>query len=329
LPARLSLANLYRVHVQPAGPHVDVCVLTWNTRDLSLPLLQKLLDSDQGVPFRVLVRDNGSTDGTAEAIARDLPAVDLEAGVDNLGFAAGMNRLFARSRAPYVFCLNSDACPEPGTLRTLVSVAQRLAGLAAVAPRLVRPDGSLEHSTWPFPSLALSALFASGARELLPLRAVDRLMLDPGWRHDRPRWVGWAVGAALLIPRSTLDRVGGFDESFFMYGEDADWCWRARERGLGIWFEPSASVCHVGSVSAERRYRGEVTARKVAATIRLIRGHRGPAAAAAFRGLELATAARLWARARRQGDASMQQHWAVTARALARLSPLEPPATSR
>ncbi len=305
------------------SPRVDVCVLTWNTREISVPLLRQLLDSDQGVPFRLLVRDNGSSDGTAQDVARRLPEAQLDAGTENLGFAAGMNRLFERSTAPYVFCLNSDACPQPGTLRTLVAAAERLSDVAAVAPRLVRPDGSLEHSTWPLPSLAVAGLHASGLRYLLPRRAVGPLLLDPDWQHDRPRWVSWAVGAALLIPRTALERVGGFDEAYFMYGEDVDWCWRAREHGLRVWFESSASVCHLGSVSAERRYSGEVTARKVAATVRLVRQHRGAAVASVFRGLEAATAARLWLLARRAGDDRQAAHWATTARAFARLTPTE------
>src|SRR5436190_23393587 len=95
---------------------VDVGVVTYNTRDLSVTALRRLLDTDQDCDMRLLVRDNASTDGTAEAIATDVPEALLEAGTENLGFAGGVNSLLARSDAPWFVALNSDAWPEPGAL---------------------------------------------------------------------------------------------------------------------------------------------------------------------------------------------------------------------
>src|SRR5947209_18268758 len=91
---------------------VDVGVVTWNTRELSVAALRRLLDSDQGCQVRLLVRDNGSTDGTAEAVASAVPEASLEEGRQNLGFAAGMNTLIRRSTASWFFALHLDARPE-------------------------------------------------------------------------------------------------------------------------------------------------------------------------------------------------------------------------
>src|SRR5437763_12989581 len=101
-------------------PRVDVGVVTWNTRDLTVRALRSLLDSDQGCDVRLLVHDNASSDDTASALRAEVPESDVEVAADNLGFAAGVNRLIARSDAPWFMTLNSDAWPEPGAIRRLV-----------------------------------------------------------------------------------------------------------------------------------------------------------------------------------------------------------------
>lgn len=292
-------------------PVVDVCMLTWNTRDVTAQALAQLRSSDQGVPYRLFLRDNGSTDGTARAAAAAFPDAVIDAAADNVGFAAGMNSLLVRTTAPYVFILNGDAWPEPGVLARLVQAAKSRPRIGVVAPRLVRPDGSLEHSTWPFPSLALSALYASGLRRFVPHRVAERWMFENDWRHDRAREVSWAVGAALLVPRPVLERVGGFDERYFMYAEDVDWCWRLTDAGYRVWFEADAVVRHLGGASSEQRYSGRALERKLAASARLMADRRGRVYAWVWRMLECLTAARIGLLARRRGDRAAVA-WAKT-----------------
>ncbi len=293
---------------------VDVGVVTWNTKDLSVAALRRLLDTDQGCRIRLLVRDNGSTDGTGAAIAAAVPEADLDAGGDNLGFAAGVNTLLARSRAPWFLTLNSDAWPEPGAVGRMVAAAKGRPGAAAVAPRLERPDGSLEHSTHPFPSLRVAGVVNFGGHRRLPRSLADRLLLEGSWNHDRPRPVDWAVGAALLMRREAIDAIGGFDERFFMYAEDLDWCWRARRRGWEIWFEPAALVRHLGNASGAQSYgnrRTEATARNA---YRFYRREHGSLATAAYRACNLAGAARLAASAKLHGREGDVEFWAREAR---------------
>src|SRR3954447_8146568 len=200
-------------------------MVTWNSRDVTVDALERFLTSDQGCDVRLLVRDNGSTDGTPEAIRERFPGVELEAGSENLGFAGGMNRLIARSDAPWFFPLNSDAWPEDQCLATLLRAAAEHPRAAAVAPLLLQPDGTLEHSTHPFPSPRVTLLVTFGNSAWARRRGHD-FFLEGAWMHDRPRPVDWAVGAALLMRREALDEVGPFDERFFMYAEDLEWCWR-------------------------------------------------------------------------------------------------------
>src|ERR1700687_2415021 len=256
-------------------PVGDVGVVTWNSRDLTVEALRRLVDTEQGCRLRLLVRDNGSTDGTADAIAAVVPEAQLDAGKINLGFAGGVNTLLARSSAEWFLALNSDAWPEDGAVGRLVEAAIARPRAAAVAARLERPDGTLEHSTHPFPSSAVAALVLTRIYRRLPSLAW-RHCIEGAWSHDETRRVDWAVGAALLLRRQAIADVGLLDERFFMFAEDVEWCWRARAKGWEIWFEPSAVVRHVGNASGAQSYGSSRTDAYLRNTYRFYRGEHGP-----------------------------------------------------
>ncbi len=281
---------------------IDVAVVTWNTRDITLDALTRLSASEAAGRIRILLRDNGSTDGTAAAIAERLPTVDIEAGTENLGFAAGVNTVIRRSTAPWLLLLNSDAWPEPGAISALLDCAARHPRAAAVAPRLERPDGALEPSTWPLPSLRVG--ISSAVR---PGRYL--------WAHDAERAVDWAVGAAWLIRRSALDEIGEFDESLFMYGEDLDWCWRAAEAGWQIWFTPAAVVRHIGNASGAQRYGDRQPAAWIANSIVVYRRRHSAAVTRAWQLANSLGAVLAARRARRAGNAELARLWSVQIRA--------------
>jgi N-acetylglucosaminyl-diphospho-decaprenol L-rhamnosyltransferase len=294
--------------VSGTAPRVDVGIVTHNTRDLTLRAVEQVLGADPGLDLRVLVRDNGSADGTAAAVRERFPQVSVDEG-DNVGFARGVNALLSASSAPWFVTLNSDAWPEPGALSGLLRAAERHPRAAAVAPLLLRPDGSLEHSTHPLPSLRVAAVTGLGLTALLGRDAADRMCLHGAWAHDRERSVGWAVGAALLFRRSALETLGAFDETLFMYAEDLDWCWRAGQQGWEVWFTPDAVVRHVGNASGSQRY-GADRERVVIGNANVVaRRHLGRARSDAWRLLNAAGAARLTVKAAVRRDRATARFW--------------------
>lgn len=295
-------------------PLVDVGVVTWNTAELTATGLRRLLDTEQGCRLNVLVHDNASVDGTPRTLAERVPEADVVAGDVNLGFAGAVNRLLERSDAEWFFLLNSDAWPDPGAVGRLVQRALAQPTAAAVAPRLLRPDGTVEHSTHPFPSLGVALVDAVGARRLLPKRWAEAQCLEGRWNHDRPRTVDWAVGAGLLLRRAAVEKIGGFDERFFMYVEDLEWCWRARAAGWEIWFEPRAVVRHVGDASGSRRFGAGRAALEWANLRTFLDEALGERRARRYRGLATAALARQYALSRATGDAAAG-HWRLQLRA--------------
>jgi N-acetylglucosaminyl-diphospho-decaprenol L-rhamnosyltransferase len=293
----------------PSAARVDVGVVTWNTAELTCTALRRLLDTDQGVELRVLVHDNASSDGTVQALRERVPEAEVEAGDANLGFARGMNALLARSDAPWFLPLNSDAWPEPHAIARMLATAERHPRCAAVAPRIERPDGELEHSTNPFPSLSVAALTATAVYHRIAKRTAWRKQLFGVWQHDVEREVDWAVGAALLMRRDAVDEIGGFDERFFMYAEDVEWCWRARRRGWEIWFTPDALIRHIGNASGAQNYGRRRTEAWIANTYRFYRSEHGAASTAAYHVLNAAGAARAVTGSLLKRDRDRARYW--------------------
>jgi N-acetylglucosaminyl-diphospho-decaprenol L-rhamnosyltransferase len=294
-------------------PLVDALVVTWNSAGVTPDALRHTLDSNRDCEIRLLVRDNASADGTATAIAETLPEAIIEKGEENIGFAAAVNRLIARSSAPWVLLLNPDAWAEPGAIATLVARAVERPRAAAVVPRLENPDGTLQHSTHPFPSVGVAATMLLGRR--IPRRRGERMLLEGVWAHDRARPVDWAIGAAMLIRRAALEEIGGLDERFFIYVEDLEWCWRAHEAGWEIFFEPAAVVKHIGNVSGEIAFGDKRTATYMRNTYRFYRREHGAVSTAAYRALNLAGSGVRYAIARAKRDASSAAFWRMQVKA--------------
>jgi GT2 family glycosyltransferase/glycosyltransferase involved in cell wall biosynthesis len=234
---------------EPPG-RADVCavIVSYNTRDL-LERCLKALHTEQGdVGLRVIVVDNGSSDGSVELVRERFPDVELMPLNENVGFARANNMAFERCRGDYVLLLNSDAFLAPGALAELVAAARRNPRAGAVGPRLHNPDGTLQRSAWPFPHARRLALEAFGLHR--PLRRLG-LMEDLGtWGHDEERSVDFLIGACLLLRADALAEVGAFDERFWLYGEEADLQRRLADRGWGVVFAPAAIATHVGAASS-------------------------------------------------------------------------------
>lgn len=205
----------------------------------------------------VVVVDNNSSDGSVEMVRSKYPWVTLLANKTNLGYGAAANQAIGNSTARYVLLLNSDTRLQPGSLKALGHYLDQHPRAAIVGPRLEGSDGTLQASCYPFPT-PLDTFLENSTCAIFFGRHIRRYV--PGirglywrtWSHDSPRIVPWLKGAALAIRREAFNAVGGFDESFFMYFEDADLCYRLGKVGWEVHFAPVTTVVHLGGASTEK-----------------------------------------------------------------------------
>ena len=230
---------------------VSVVVVSWNTRDL---LRNCLLTVDREArrfedgDLEVFVVDNGSTDGTVEMVRKSFPSVALIANTENAGFAAANNQALARCKGEYVLLLNPDTELKPGAIGQMVGFLKSRLYVGAVGPLLISPDGSMQESCYPRPTL-----FREFWR-LLYLDRLHRLAIYPmaEWTLDRPRQVETVQGACILIKHSVLDEIGLLDQDFFIYTEEIDLCRRIIAAGWRIYWLPTATVVHYGGQSTRQ-----------------------------------------------------------------------------
>ena len=263
-------------------PRVSVVIVSYQVRDLLRNCLASV-EAQSEPALETWVVDNASTDGSADMVARDFPAVRLVRNTENLGFARANNQALAQAGGDVLLLLNPDTELPPGGLAALLEVFRRHPGAGAVGLALRNPDGSPQRSCHAFPGLANMALEALGLH-----RVALRLGIGTPFEAPSPRGgegaVDWVAGACMALSCEAHARVGGLDEGLFMYGEEMDWSWRARRLGFATVFSRAVSVLHVGEASGGAE-RGSLSVHNARARLRFLRRHRGAWRAAVAREL--------------------------------------------
>lgn len=234
-----------------------------------LPWLERCLESVRG--HETIVVDHGSTDGSLELVRRRFPAARVLEQA-NAGMGGGNNAGMRAATGEYFLLLNSDAWAVGDAVRRLAAFAEQRPEAAVVGPRLRNPDGTLQRSVRGFPTRWRLATEYLGLRKLAPRsRALNSLYA--GWfDHDAAVEADWLSGACLLVRRSATEQVGLFDESFFMFSEETDWCYRFRQAGWKVFFDPEAEVVHVGG----QTHAGALYHENLRSLLRFAAKHHGP-----------------------------------------------------
>jgi GT2 family glycosyltransferase len=248
-------------------PDVSTIVVTYN----ALPWVEKALESARGT--EVVVVDHGSTDGTLELVRERFPEATLVE-QENKGFGAGNNAGMRVASGKWFLLLNSDAWLQPRALEALVDFAEAHQDAAVVGPRLLNPDGTLQRSVRGFPTVWRIATEYLFLRKLAPRSRALNAFYAGGFDHDEPREADFLMGSVLLVRRAAVEAVGGFDERYFMFSEETDWCYRLREAGWTTWFFPGAEAVHVGGATTTQSW-GPMFREQVGGHLRFLADHRG------------------------------------------------------
>ena len=231
------------------NPQVSVVIVNWNTCDL----LKNCLDSvyAQTAPdlLEVIVVDNGSADDSCQMVQQSFPQVNLIGNKTNLGFARANNQGFEIAQGRYLLMLNSDTVILDNAIEKTVHFADRHPNAAAVGCKLLYPDGTFQSSSFRFPSLL--GLFLTSTYISQIFRNNSILNWDRYGCRDWPAFteVDCVMGSFMLIRRSAIDQLGPLDADYFMFGEETDFCCRAKKAGLKVLYYPHAHIIHVHSGS--------------------------------------------------------------------------------
>lgn len=259
-------------HVGSSELELTVIIVSYNTRELTLRAVETLLANSPGLAMHVVVFDNASADGSAQAVATRFRQVEVVANLDNVGFASANNRVAETATTPWLCLLNPDTETHPNAIVNLLAFAKAHPEAGIVGGRTVFPDGSLNPaSCWR--RISPWSLFTQtfGLARLFPGSELFNHEAMGGWLRDSVREVDVVVGCLLLTPTELWRRLGGFDTRYFMYGEDADLCLRARKLGYRPMITPDAQIMHLVGASTKKRADKVVAVMKAKAT--LIRDH--------------------------------------------------------
>ena len=232
---------------------LSVVLLSWNGRDLALACLDSIdrtlrARRDAGrLETETILVDNGSADGTVEAVRARFPWVEIVALASNRGFAGGNNAGLARARGRYVCLLNNDTIVQPDCFEACVRHLEAHPEVGAVGPQLLHEDGRKQNSIHNFPTLLLE-LVPRGVLEVLAPRRYP----SKRFAHDAPLEVEAVLGACMVVRREVIEQVGPMPEDYFFFLEETDWCFAMRERGHRVVHLPAARLVHLHGASTKK-----------------------------------------------------------------------------
>lgn len=255
----------------PVRPIVSVIVVSYNTKQLTLECLRTLYE-ETSTPFQLIVVDNASTDGSAEAIRREFPAARLFAESTNHGFAKANNLAAEHAVGDLLLLLNPDTEVLDSAVDQLVAFAGRTPSARIWGGRTVFADRRLNPGNcWRRMGVWTSLCRTLGLDRVFPTSALFNAEAYGGWDRESEREVDIVSGCFFLIERQLWMELGGFDRRFVMYGEEADLCLRARGRGARPRVTPLATIVHHGGASESVRSAKHV--KLIEAKISLARAH--------------------------------------------------------
>ena len=257
-----------------------IIIVSWNTKSLLYACLESILFYPPDCSYEIWVVDNDSTDGSVEMVREQFPEVNLIASEVNWGFAGGNNLALRQVRADYILLLNPDTEVKPEALSALVAFMERQPEAGAAGSRLLNPDDTLQLSCHPMPTLS---------RELWRLLHLDKIKAYGRykmhqWDETTPRAVDILQGASLLLRKPLLDKIGLFDETYFMYSEEVDLCRRIQLAGWQLYWVPQSQVVHYGGQST-RQVAAEMFLRLYEGKLLFFRKHYGRFSGSLYKGI--------------------------------------------
>ncbi len=225
-------------------PQLVIVIINYNTADLLPACLEGIFTSPPPCHFEVQLVNNGPPEEMEGALLSEYPGVRIHQNPRNLGFGAAANRGASLWEAPYILFLNPDVVPQPGSWVRLWETMEEHPSAGMVVPKLVNPDGSLQYSCRRFYRWSTLILRRFPWNRIWPDHPAIQQHMMREWAHLEMREIDWALGAAMFVRRAALSGQDFFDPRFFLYFEDVDLCFRLRQCGWRVLYDPTSVMVH-------------------------------------------------------------------------------------
>jgi GT2 family glycosyltransferase len=262
--------------------NLSIIIVNWNTRGMLRNCLASLPAATAGLATEVIVVDNASADDSAAMVLENFPGVRLLESGGNLGFSRGNNLALPHATGQAVLLLNPDTVCPPASLTRLYRFLNSKENVGVVGPRLVDANDQPTISGGYFPRVSFHWLGLLDPKRFFFQGALaERIVFVPE-RSETSRTVEYIMGACFMMPREAVEKIGPLDEQFFMYFEETDWCWRAKQAGLENWYCAETEITHLEGQAAEQA--SQFSLRQFQKSYRLfVKKNYGPRQVAAFR----------------------------------------------
>ncbi|MFA6908962.1 MAG: glycosyltransferase family 2 protein [Patescibacteria group bacterium] len=224
--------------------NLSIVIVSWNVKRYLQKCISVLAANRDRDRFEVIVVDNASTDGTQSMVAQEFPWVTLIKNKNNEGFASANNTGLSFSRGKYILFLNPDTEAALGEIQKLENVLDVRPEVSAVGPQLFNTDGSLQKSVLRFPTALTLYMYVLKLHGIFKNNPVARKYFAMDFDYQKSQSVDQIMGACMLVRKSALDAIGGWDSKYFVWFEEVDLCYRMKKAGLTIWYDADAHIIH-------------------------------------------------------------------------------------
>lgn len=226
------------------NPDLSIIIVNWNTKNLLQKCLESIYKTTRKISYEIFVVDNASSDKSALMVEENFKKVKLIKNKENMGFAKANNQAIKQALGRYILLLNPDTLILNNALNKMVEFLETHPKIGILGPQLLNTNGSLQLSCRTFPTLSSQIIILLKLHHIFPNLSPVKKYFMSDWKHDKAKEVDQVMGACFMVRKKVCDQIGLFDEKYWIWFEEVDFCKRAKNKSWKIYFLPQVKILH-------------------------------------------------------------------------------------